>query len=80
MIEPEGILRSGVGECVTRTAETNQVSSVQDMSPSSGGLVRGWKHLAREKAAMEQVSFSLVAKRGIQECLEGMKDLVPTKP
>lgn len=37
VIESEGILRSGVGECVTGTAETNQVSSVQDMSPSSGG-------------------------------------------
>uniref|UniRef100_A0A7N2LKU2 Uncharacterized protein n=1 Tax=Quercus lobata TaxID=97700 RepID=A0A7N2LKU2_QUELO len=60
VIQLEGILRSGVGEYVTRIAETNQVSFVQDMSPSSGGLVRGWKRLAREKAEMEQVAKRVV--------------------
>ena len=35
------------------TDENNHVFSIQKMFASSGGPVKGWKHLARDKAALE---------------------------
>ena len=75
----EGILKAGAGECNFIIDENNHVFSVQEMSASLGGPIRGWKHLARENAASEQVGSSLPTKRGVQENLEVSEDLVPTK-
>ena len=47
------------------TDENNHVFSIQKMFASSGGSVRGWKHLARDKVALEQVGSSLLTKRGV---------------
>ena len=47
------------------TDENNHVFSIHKMFASSGGPVRGWKHLARDKAALEQVGSSLPTKRGV---------------
>ena len=79
MSASEGILKARAGECNFITDENNHVFSIQKMFASSGGLVRGWKHLAREKVALEQVGSSLPTKRGVQENLEVLEDLVPTK-
>nr|POE78993.1 hypothetical protein CFP56_54597 [Quercus suber] len=77
--DPEGLLGAEDGEHVTEIAGTHRVSTSWEKTTSLGGLVRGWKCLAREKAAMEQVSSPIYAKQGIQEYLEVMEDLVPTK-
>ena len=55
MSASEGILKARAGECNFITDENNHVFSIQKMFASSGGLVRGWKHLAREKVALEQL-------------------------
>lgn len=75
----EGILKVEANEGNIVTDETNHVFSVQEISVPSGGPVRGWKHLAREKAASEQGVSSVTAKRGVQEYLEVLEDLVPAK-
>ena len=58
MSASEGILKA-------RAGENNHVFSIQKMFASSEGPVRGWKHLARDKAALEQVGSSLPTKRGV---------------
>ena len=65
MSTSEGILKARAGECNFITYENNHVFSIQKMFASLGGPVRGWKHLARDKAALEQVGSSLPTKRGV---------------
>ena len=50
-----------------------------DNSTSLGGSLRGWKRLARDKIGVVQLGSSSGGKRHIDDCLEGMADLVPTK-
>lgn len=75
----EDILQAEASEGNIVTDETNHVFSVQESSVPSGGPVRGWKRLAREKAASEQGVSSIPAKRGVQEYLEVLEELVPAK-
>lgn len=46
---------------------------------SSVGSLRGWKRLARETDVVVQVGSSSAGKRSVDEFLEGVEDLVPTK-
>ena len=48
-------------------------------STSLGGSLRGWKRLARDKNGVVQLGSSSGGKRNIDDCLEGMADLVPIK-
>ena len=48
-------------------------------STSLGGSLRGWKRLARDKNRVVQLGSSSGGKRSVDDCLEGMADLVPTK-
>ena len=48
-------------------------------STSLGGSFRGWKRLARDKNGVVQPGSSSGGKRSVDDCLEGMADLVPTK-
>ena len=65
MSASEGILKARAGECNFITDENNHVFSIQKMFASLGGPVKGWKHLVRDKAALEQVGSSLPTKRGV---------------
>ena len=57
-----GTVQEGVGDCVTKIVDTN---GVLDETDAWGGLVRTWKRLAREKAALDKVSPPFTVKRGI---------------
>ena len=48
-------------------------------STFSGGSLRGWKRLARDKNGVVQPGSSSGGKRSVDDCLEGVTDLVPTK-
>ena len=65
-----------VGECVTEIVVEN---GVLDETEVRGGPVRTWKQLAREKVALDKDSPPLTVKRGIQDSLEGLEDMVPKK-
>ena len=71
-----GTVQERVGECVTEIVVAN---GVLDETEACGGPVRTWKWLAREKVALDKVSPPLTVKRGIQDSLEGLEDLVPKK-
>ena len=71
-----GIVQEGVGFCVTENVDAN---GVLDKTNVLGGPVRTWKRLAREKAALDKVNPPLIVKRGIQDNLEGLEELVPKK-
>ena len=71
-----GIVQEGVGVCATEIVDANGVLDETDVL---GGPVRTWKRLAREKAALDKVNPPLTVKRGIQDSLEGLEDLVPKK-
>ena len=43
------------------------------------GHLGGWKRLARDKSGGVQRGSSSGGKRHIEDCLEGMAELVPTK-
>ena len=53
--------------------------AISDNSTSLGGSLRGWKRLARDKSGGVQRGSSSGGKRHIDDCLEGMADLVPIK-
>lgn len=46
---------------------------------TSGGSIRGWKRLARERDVVVQASIPSFRERSVDECLEGVEDLVPIK-
>lgn len=71
-----GSVQERVGDYVTEVVDTN---GVLDESEALGGPVRTWKRLACEKAALDKVSPPLTAKKGIQNSLEGLEELVPKK-
>ena len=71
-----GTVQERVGDCVTEIVDAN---GVLDETEAWGGPVRTWKRLAREKVALDKVSPPLAVKRGIQDGLEGLEDLVPKK-
>lgn len=63
------------GAHIIEVADNHRVSIALEETTSSGGPIRGWKRLARERVAMEQVSTPNYAKRGIQEVSKMVEDL-----
>ena len=55
------------------------MNEVLDETDALGGPVRTWKSLAREKASLVKASPPFTVKRGIQDSLDGLEELVPKK-
>lgn len=58
--------------------DDQRVSVDMENGTSSSVPLRGWKRLARERDVV-QVGSPSAGKRSVDECLEGVADLVPTK-
>ena len=75
------IMGKGVGvEAIGALVQEDHMAIIDvENSTSLGGSFRGWKRLARDKNGVVQPGSSSGGKRSVDDCLEGMADLVPTK-
>nr|POE71557.1 hypothetical protein CFP56_12784 [Quercus suber] len=71
-----GLGTEGIG---ARVQEDFRVSTGLENCNFSGGSLRGWKRLARDREVVVQPGSLSGGKRSMDVCLEGEANLVPTK-